>query len=90
MTTIRLPIVDDPSPDRDAILRGATPLFSGGDDESLACGRCGAVVARSVSTRTLYRQTHSKSARLLLVCACGAYNLLQVQCLPVTASSDAA
>jgi hypothetical protein len=90
MTTIRLPIVDDPSPDRDAIMRRITPLLSGNDDENLACGRCGAVVARSVSTRTLYRQTHSKSARLLLVCACGAYNLLHVQCLAPSASSGAA
>ena len=90
MTTIRLPVVDDPSPGRDAIMRGATPLFSGDNDESLACGRCGAVVARSVSTRTLYRETHSESARLLLVCACGAYNLLRVQCLPLAASSGAA
>jgi hypothetical protein len=79
MTTIRLPIVDDPNPDRDAIMRGATPLFRGDDDESLACGRCGSVVARGMSTRTLYRQTHSRSARLLLVCACGAHNLLYVQ-----------
>jgi hypothetical protein len=89
MTTIRLPVVDDPSPDRDVILRGATPLFSGDDDESLACGRCGAVVARSVSTRTLYRETHSRSARLLLVCACGAYNLLHVQCLSPATSHGA-
>jgi len=43
-----------------------------------------------VSTRTLYRRTRSKSARLLLVCACGAYNLLHVQCLPPSASSRAA
>jgi hypothetical protein len=89
MTTIRLPVVDDPSPGRDAIMRGAPPLFRGDDDESLACGRCGVVVARRVSTRTLYRQTHCESARLLLVCACGAYNLLHVQCLPRSASSSA-
>jgi len=90
MTTIRLPVVDDPSPNEDAIMRHSTSLFSGNDDENLACGRCGAVVARRVSTRTLYRRTRSKSARLLLVCACGAYNLLHVQCLPPSASSRAA
>lgn len=86
MTTIRLPVVNDPSPDRDAMLRGATPLFSGDDDENVACGRCGAVVARSMSTRTLYRRTHSKSARLLLVCRCGAHNLLHVRHSPASAS----
>jgi hypothetical protein len=87
MTTIRLPVVDDPSPDKDAIMRRTTPLFSGNDDENLACGRCGAMVARCVSTRTLYRQTHSESARLLLDCLCGAYNLLHVQSLQASASS---
>jgi len=90
MTTIRLPVVDDPSPNEDAIMRHSSSLFSGNDDENLAGGRCGAVVARRVSTRTLYRRTRSKSARLLLVCACGAYNLLHVQCLPPSASSRAA
>ena len=71
-------------------MRRVTRLLSGNDDENLACGRCGAVVARNMSTRTLYRDTHSKSARLLLVCACGAYNLLHVQCLNQLASSGAA
>jgi hypothetical protein len=90
MTTIRLPVVDDPSPGKDAIMHRTAQLCSGNDDENLACGRCGAVVARSVSTRTLYRQTHSSSARLLLVCPCGAYNLLHVQGLPQSASSGVA
>lgn len=53
----------------------SAPLVKGGDDESLACGTCKAVIIRGVTTRTLHR-TFSAPSRLIVQCECGEWSIV--------------
>lgn len=61
---------------RDAVLLARTlPAFSGDESEDLICGRCGQTIAAGVSARTL-RRSHPEGNRLIVRCACKAYNVV--------------
>lgn len=75
---IYLPIVADGDASEEMILEGDAAL-RGRDDEHLACGACRSVLARNISTRTLYQRYSNKSGRLLLRCRCGALNKANVR-----------
>lgn len=77
--TIRLPVVADAA-DKD----GRTPLVMpptgrGDDGESLVCGACGGVIARNISTRSVFRRWSSVSGRVLVRCRCGACCAINVR-----------
>jgi hypothetical protein len=44
----------------------------------LACGACGAVIARNISTRTIFHRWSSASGRAFVRCHCGAYCAINV------------
>ena len=69
--TIRLPVVADPAKERKTPLVNP-PKGRGNDAESLACGACGSIIARNISTRTVFRRWSSASGRVLVKCRCGA------------------
>jgi hypothetical protein len=61
---------------RDAVLLAKTlPAFSGSETEDLICGGCGQTIAAGVSARTL-RRSHPEGNRLIVRCACKAYNVV--------------
>lgn len=54
----------------------ALPLFGSSlGTESLACGRCGGIIARTVDTATLYGNLQG-AQRVIVTCTCGAHNVL--------------
>ena len=59
-------------------LNGPPPLISGNDDENLACFSCKVVLARGVSTRSMYERFAAPN-RLIVKCECGAFNSLPSQ-----------
>lgn len=78
-TKIYLTVVEDANDGRDSIIQWDgdidKPMIAGNEpDESLACGSCKRVIAKHISTRTLYERFATDN-RLLLKCGCGAYNL---------------
>ncbi len=74
MTKIYLAAADERRP-ADSVLAGAN--FNGPEDENLACCACKAVVARGVSTRTLFERLKPQpGGRVLLQCSCGQLLLL--------------
>lgn len=81
MSVIKLPIVTKVGDDDSVIIvtgDGSNPLFTGSSHESLACGACGEIVGRNVSTRTLYNKFATRSGRLIFKCRCGAFNKANV------------
>ena len=75
---IYLPTTNDV--DGEAIIESPndSPIIKGHDDENLACGSCRAIIARNVSTRTLFERFATDTGRLLLKCKCGAHNVVRV------------
>lgn len=52
------------------------PGFTGNEvDENLACPGCKAVIAKGVSTRTIYERMVPEN-RLIAACPCGTHSLL--------------
>jgi hypothetical protein len=69
--TIRLPVVANPAKERRTPLVDP-PTGRGNDAESLVCGACGGVIARNISTRSVFRRWSSASGRVFVKCRCGA------------------
>lgn len=69
--TIRLPVVANPARERRTPIV-TPPQERGNDQESLACGACGSIIARNISTRSVFRRWSSASGRVLVKCRCGA------------------
>jgi len=69
---IRLPVVSALVAASEQVRRISLPLARGDDDENLACGACGAIIARNMSARSLYRRYSSPTGRMLVRCRCGA------------------
>ena len=74
---IYLPVVEREEGDAVLANESGSELLRGDEDENLACGACKKVLARGVSTRTIFTR-FSTPHRLLLQCECGAHNLVQV------------
>lgn len=55
--------------------------FVGEDDENLACGACGFLLGRGVSTRSMYKM-FAAPKRLTVTCGCGARNAVPSQIFP--------
>jgi hypothetical protein len=70
--------VVEPQQGRDSVIPAARPGFpilKGAEDQHLACGACKDILAWNVSAQGL-RQTFLLVHRLILVCRCGAHNLV--------------
>jgi hypothetical protein len=75
---ICLPVVD-PEEGKDSIVsvtEAGFPLLKGRDEDHLACGGCGEVIAWNVS-RERAREMFIVPRRLLFRCRCGAHNLVR-------------
>lgn len=55
--------------------------FVGQEDESLACGACGFLICKGVSTRTMFNRFGAPK-RLVVKCGCGALNHLPSKIMP--------
>lgn len=75
---IYLPVTDDIEGCAILVPADGNSLLKGNDDENLACGECKKVLARGVSTRTLYDKFVVDKA-LLIKCPCGAHNKIPAQ-----------
>ena len=71
--------VVEPQEDDGVLAPKVFPMLRGKEhDEDIACGSCRQLIARCVSTRTLYLR-YSTPKRLLIRCTCGAHNILPAQ-----------
>ena len=78
--TAKLKLVEGFSTERErVIVAKQLPVFSSSlGSESLACGKCGALIARNVDASILYQNLEG-AERLIVTCTCGAYNLLATE-----------
>jgi hypothetical protein len=73
--TIQLEVVDGMTRYDNLIIPRALPVTMGCEDEDLACGRCGDVIASRASRDTV-RRNYPQGDRVVIRCTCRALNVI--------------
>ncbi len=71
--------VVEPEEGKDAVVSvtdAGFPILKGRDEDHLACGTCGEVIAWNISGESA-REMFIVAGRLLFRCRCGAHNLIR-------------
>jgi hypothetical protein len=88
-TKTYLPLVVDPDPESDAILKRTRPLpvFTGREDEHLSCPGCKGNVAQGISARS-FEGRYVTPRRLVFQCPCGTFSILPSRIDPNLVEAD--
>lgn len=74
-----LDVVDEPHPNAAKLEPTTTPVIRGNENEDSACGKCGVILLRGVSFKTIIERFATPTKMVIKCPECAAYNRLPAQ-----------